>query len=474
LNKPIVVDLDGTLIKTDMLFETFVSALKSNILIIFLIPLWLFKGKASLKQELAKRASVDVEVLPYNMDLLVWLRGEKNAGKTLILCTASDSMVANQISDHLGIFDHTFASDGVDNLASSSKAKKLVDIYGSRGFDYVGNSNDDLEVWKYSANIVQVNVSRSLQRRVTELGNPNTLFSYKTLSFKDILKACRPHQWIKNILIFAPILTASHITIADIQIAIFGFAAFSLCASAIYIINDLTDLNSDRHHPHKQFRPFASGNLAIVHGLALAPFLITVGLFIGFHVGTGFLAALGVYLLATTVYTFSLKSIVIVDCFCLGALYTIRVFAGALAVHVPLSFWFLAFSFFIFLSLAFLKRHAEIIEVQSTTMGTIRGRGYIASDKPLVEIFGICSGFIGVLILALYINTQKVMESYVFAEFLWLSVTLVLLWICRIWMISHRGKMHHDPIVFAVRDKGSVFIGLLFLSIFAVARIGIE
>ena len=149
MNKPIVVDLDGTLIKTDMLFETFVSALKSNILIIFLIPLWLFKGKASLKQELAKRASVDVEVLPYNMDLLVWLRGEKNAGKTLILCTASDSMVANQISDHLGIFDHTFASDGVDNLASSSKAKKLVDIYGSRGFDYVGNSSDDLEVWKY-------------------------------------------------------------------------------------------------------------------------------------------------------------------------------------------------------------------------------------------------------------------------------------------------------------------------------------
>jgi 4-hydroxybenzoate polyprenyltransferase len=473
LSKPIVVDLDGTLIKTDMLFETFVSALKNNILIIFFIPLWLFTGKACLKKELAKRASVDVEVLPYNMDLLVWLRGEKNDGKTLVLCTATDSILANQISDYLGIFDHTFASEGVDNLAASSKAKKLVDIYGSRGFDYVGNSKDDLEVWKYSANIVQVNVSRAVQRRVMELGNPNTLFSYKTLNVIDILKACRPHQWIKNILIFAPILTASNLSIADIQLAFFGFVAFSLCASAIYIINDLTDLNSDRHHSHKQFRPFASGDLGIIHGLALAPILIMVGLFIGSHVGTGFLIALGVYLLATTAYPFSLKSIVIVDCFCLGILYTIRVFAGALAVNIPLSFWFLAFSFFIFLSLAFLKRHAEIIEVKSTTVETIRGRGYFVLDKFLVEIFGVCSGFIAVLVLALYINTQKVMEGYLFPEVLWLSVTLVLLWICRMWMISHRGEMHHDPIVYAVRDKGSVFIGLLFLSVFAFARIGI-
>jgi 4-hydroxybenzoate polyprenyltransferase len=456
-----------------MLFEPFVSALKNNILIIFLIPLWLFRGKAALKQELAKRASVDVEVLPYNVDLLVWLRGQKNVGKTLILCTASDSMLANQISDHLGIFDHVFASDGVNNLVSSTKAKKLVDIYESHGFDYVGNSSDDVEVWKYAANIIQVNVSRSVKNRVEELSSPNTLFSSKTFDPKSIIKACRPHQWIKNILIFAPILTASQIALADIQLAIFGFAAFSLCASAIYIINDLTDLNSDRYHSHKQFRPFASGDLDIVYGLAMVPLLIMVGLFIGFHVGTSFLIVLGFYLLVTTVYTFLLKSIVIVDCFCLGALYTTRVFAGALAVNIPLSFWFLAFSFFIFLSLAFLKRHAEIIEAQSTIVKTIRGRGYIASDKSLVEIFGICSGFVGVLIFALYINTQKVIETYVFPEFLWLSVTLILLWICRIWMISHRGEMHHDPIVFAIKDKGSVLIGLLFLSIFAFARIGI-
>ena len=469
--KPLVIDLDGTLIKTDMLYETFISALKNNFIILFFVPYWLFRGKAYLKQQLACRSSIDVEVLPYELNFLTWIKGQKKLGRYLVLCTASDQKIAEKIADFLGCFDRVVGSSNGQNIRADVKAQKIIEILDTDNFDYAGNSIDDLKVWKRSRSAILVNPSKSVEKVAKRNFEVTKEFQSEKQTIKSISAMLRWHQWVKNILIFTPIFAAGQVTISNISIAFLGLIAFSLCASAVYILNDLIDLESDRHHKDKCNRPFASGKLSILTGFIAAPLLLFLSGCLAINVGISFSFTLLFYFLFTTLYSLIFKSIVLLDCFSLAFLYTLRIFAGAVACEIPLTFWFLAFSVFIFLSLAFLKRHAELLDAEKSNIDTIKGRGYLRSDLMIVQQIGIISGFIGVLILCLYINSDSVKEVYSSPNALWASVPILLFWVCWVWVASHRGKMHHDPIVFAVKDRVSCFLGLIFISSFFCAYI---
>jgi 4-hydroxybenzoate polyprenyltransferase len=362
------------------------------------------------------------------------------------------------------------SSNGSTNLSGNNKASALVEKFGHQGFDYVGNSQVDLLVWSKSHKSIVVNGSINLLNKLKKIGDIELVFSGIGSGFKDWIKAFRLHQWIKNLLIFVPILAAhALITIDNVTLLLLAFLSFGLCASSVYISNDLLDLESDRLHLRKRNRPFASGCIPIWIGLILAPLLLIISLIIASLVNKSFLYWLIIYFLITGAYSLWLKRIVLVDCFTLAQLYTLRIVAGAASVDVPLSFWLLAFSIFLFLSLAFIKRCAELYFHSSNQIEFAHGRGYLVSDLALIQQLGISSGFLAVLVLALYLNSDNVVRLYKNPEFIWLAVPLILFWISWMWLQVHRGKMHDDPIVFAIKDKVSIFVGLFFVSIFMIA-----
>ena len=470
--RPLVVDLDCTLIHTDILHESAIRLLKNKPHFVLVIPFWLFRGKALLKQKLVSYVNVGIISLPFNQELIDWLQSQKALGRKLVLCTATDLSIAKMIADHLKLFDEVIASKGIQNLAGRNKANALEAKYGENGFDYVGNSSEDLLVWEKSKKGIVVNCSSRLVERASLITEIEHVISKSKNNLKTWVKVFRLHQWIKNVLIFVPIFAADQ-TIAGGGLWInlgLAFLSFSLCASSAYIANDLLYLESDRAHLLKRSRPFASGQIPIWMGAFLAPVLILSSFTIAQYVGGGFLPWLLVYLGLTCAYSWGLKRLVLIDCLTLAVLYTLRIIAGASAVSIPLSFWLLAFSIFLFLSLAFLKRYAELKAHPEGDTKKV-GRGYYIADAPLVQQFGIASGYAVTLVLALYLNSQNIIKLYRTPEIIWGAVPLMLLWISWMWLKAHRGLMHDDPIVFAIKDKISVLIGALFVTIIIVARV---
>lgn len=457
---PLVVDLDGTLVQTDMLHESALTALRAHPMAMFSAPLWLLRGKASLKHELAKRTTFDPALLPYNQQLLIWLKAQKAEGRTLVLCTASDSAIATRIAVHLEIFDDVIASEGVVNLAGQRKAQALISRYGEKGFDYAGNSNADLKVWPSAREAIVVNATAATMKQAVAQGNVAKIVPREAAMAAALLRTLRTHQWLKNLLLFVPLLAAHQLGNLDAWSAlVLAFLSFCLCASSVYIANDLLDLESDRLHPRKRARPFASGDVSIVSGLMLCPVLLLASLSVGSQVGGTFLPWLAVYFLLTCAYSWSLKRIMLVDCLTLAILYTLRIIAGAAAIGNTLSFWLLAFSAFMFLSLAFVKRYAELEVQRIDGKEKVHGRGYLTSDASLIQTFGIASGYASVVVLALYLNSEAVLKLYGNPQIVWGGVVIILFWISWMWMQAHRGLMHDDPLVFAVKDKASLLSG---------------
>jgi len=470
---PLVVDLDGSIISTDMLHESALRAFRHHPLDLFRIPLWLFKGKAALKRILASRAEFDPETLPYNLELLSWLRQQKADGRTLVLCTASDRSIADAVAAHLGIFDEVIASDGLINLAGKSKAELLERRFGHLGFDYVGNSSADLAVWERANRAVVVNASADLAKRVETVCKVQQVFSRELLGLMTFLSVLRVHQWLKNLLLFVPVVAAHQLMVTDnLSTLALAFFSFSLCASAVYIVNDLFDLESDRQHLHKRARPFASGQVPVWMGVALAPLLLAASLILGMYVDGHFIAWLVFYFLVTCAYSWGIKRLVLLDCLALAMLYTLRIIAGAAAAGLTMSFWLLAFSTFLFLSLAFVKRYAELALQRFSGKERTHGRGYLTSDAPLIQTLGIASGYASVLVLALYINSDAVVKIYRVPEYIWGAVPIMLFWVSWMWMQAHRGNMHDDPLVFAVKDKTSLLCGLAFAMVVLIGTVG--
>ncbi len=473
-NLPLIVDLDGTLICTDMLHESTLRILRDKPFDFLAIPYWLSQGKAVLKRNLSNRTAFDASTLPYNQPFLGWLKQQRLAGRKLVLCTASDHVIAQAIADHLGIFDEVMASDGKTNLAGKHKAEALWQRYGHAGFDYAGNSKADLAVWACARQAIVVNASVKLAKKAAELCMVEQVY-YSTAPSKISTwrKVLRVHQWMKNALLFVPLLAAHQINNSDAWVTLFfSFFSFSLCASSVYIVNDLLDLESDRQHPRKCNRPFASGAVPVFMGVMLAPLLLMVSIALATICGGHFMSWLCFYFVVTCAYSWRLKSVMLLDCLTLAMLYTLRIIAGAAAISLGLSFWLLAFSVFLFLSLAFVKRYAEL-EVQLLD-GKLKahGRGYFTSDAPILQTMGISAGYSAVLVLAFYLNSDVVISLYKTPEIMWGTVPITLFWISWMWMTAHRGKMHDDPLVFAVKDKASLIAGVAFASVLAMGAVG--
>lgn len=471
--QPLVVDLDGTLIYTDMLHESALRVLRDNPCDTLRIPFWLSKGKAALKQHLAKRTDFDPQSLPYNEELLDWLKQQKAGGRKLILCTASDTSIAVAIAEHLKIFDEVMASDGLINLAGNHKAEALEKRFGRDGFDYAGNSSSDLAVWQRARRAIIVNAPDNLVKRAGTYCEIAEVFPARPLEIGVWRRVLRVHQWLKNLLLFVPIFAAHRLTNTDIWFSLaLAFVSFSLCASSVYIANDLLDLESDRLHPRKRNRPFASGQVPAWMGLVFAPVLLLISMALGIYVGGGFLSWLMFYFVLTCAYSWGLKRLMLVDCLTLAMLYTLRIVAGAAAADMELSFWLLAFSVFLFLSLAFVKRYAEL-EVQLLSgKEKAHGRGYYTSDASLIQTLGVTSGYASVLVLALYLNSDAVLRLYHMPALVWGAIPVMLFWISWMWMQAHRGNMHDDPLVFAVKDKASLLAGLAFAGVLGIGTVG--
>jgi 4-hydroxybenzoate polyprenyltransferase len=467
---PICVDLDGTLIHSDLLFESFLLLLKQQPLSVFLIPFWLFQGKAFLKAQIAQRVVLNPLALPYNQELLLWLHKQRDQGRELWLSTASNYRLAIIIAGHLNIFKGVLASTDELNLSGTAKAHRQVELFGYQGFDYCGNHAIDLLVWKSSHNAVVVNGSATLSRQASKIVPVIAEFQKKPFTIKIFLKSIRIHQWAKNILIFVPLLAAHRILdVNAIEQALLAFLAFGLCASSVYLLNDMLDLEADRQHPRKSKRPLAAGDLSIFSGLLIMFILLGAGAFISFYLPFRFGLVLFFYYILTVAYSFLLKRMVLIDTVTLAGLYTVRIVAGAMAIMVPLSFWLLLFSIFLFYSLALVKRYAELYVMQQQGKLTAIGRGYHVEDIRILDSLGIASGHLSVLVLALYINSPEVKIFYHHPKFIWCVCVLLLYWISRVWLKAHRGEMHDDPLIFAVTDKISLMIVILSMIAFGVA-----
>jgi 4-hydroxybenzoate polyprenyltransferase len=460
---PLVIDLDGTLVRTDMLHESALGLLRDRPLRVLGIPFWLSKGKASLKRRLASHGTFDPKCLPYHGELVEWLKRQKASGRTLVLCTASDRAIASAVADHLEIFDDVIASDGTTNLAGAHKAELLEKRYGRLGFDYAGNSKADLPVWERARRGIVVNASSAVERKARDCCEIEATFSRMPFELNAWRRVLRLHQWLKNLLLFVPLLAAHQLTSgAEWGALLLAFLSFSLCASAVYVANDLVDLESDRLHPRKRQRAFASGQIPVWLGVLVTPLLLTVSFWLGTRVGGNFLSWLLFYFALTSAYSLGLKRLVLVDCLALAMLYTLRIIAGAAAVGHIISFWLLAFSVFLFLSLAFVKRYAELEIQLMHGQEKAPGRGYRTTDLSLVQTMGVAAGYAAVLVLALYLNSDAVARLYRAPEFVWGTVPVMLFWISWMWMQAHRGQMHDDPLEFAVKDRVSWLAGVVF------------
>jgi len=464
----LVVDLDGTLVRTDMLFETFCSAFARDWRTLHRCLPAVIRGKAELKRVLAEAATVDVTTLPYDAAVLDLIHRHKDAGGRVALVSASDQKIVTAVSEHLGHFDEAFGSDGTTNLKGRQKGDFLEERYGPEGFIYVGDAGADVEVWRSAKDIVTVNASRETKSRVEALGRPVRHLDADPVSYRAYLSALRPHQWLKNLLIFVPLLVGHRFDLLTVGHSLVTYIIFCLVASGVYVINDLVDLRSDRAHPRKRLRPFASGAVPLAHALIMIPILLSIGMVLSAWMGWLVTLVVATYFLLTTAYSFVLKQRIGVDICALAILYTLRIVAGGVATGISLSVWLLAFSLFFFFALAALKRQVELADMVNRNEKKAQGRGYFVEDMTVLVPAILASGYVAVLVLALYVASDQVTRLYSQPAALWGICILLFYWITRIVILANRGTMHDDPIVFALTDRVS-YVCLAGILGFAVA-----
>ena len=465
---PLCVDLDGTVVLTDTLHEQVLLLIKRNPLALLVALFHLFKGTAAFKREISSRVTLNPESLPYNVPFLAYLRKEATNGRRILLVTGADRSIGNAVAHHVGLFEATLATDGVTNLKAEAKVTAIERYLGREPFEYAGDSRADLPVWKHSSAAVLVNSPRLFRRIVSGYGVPVTReFPRPRAGLLTILRAARVYQWSKNLLVFAPLVLSHQLFDRQkLTLCVLAFLALSLGASATYIGNDLLDLETDRKHPRKRIRPFAAGTLRIRTGALLAALLLLGAGVLGLYLPPSAQLLLGAYLILTTLYSLLLKKMLFLDVTVLAGLYTLRVFYGGAAAATVISPWTLAFSGFLFTSLAICKRltemrHPEPDDAALDTNEGIPGRAYSPMDLAAVASLGSASGYVAVLVLALYLNSADVVALYRRSALLWLLCPTLAYWIGRMLIIANRGHMHDDPIIFSLRDRASWAVALI-------------
>ena len=466
---PICVDLDGTLVATDTLYESFLALLAYKPLTLFDCLGWISKGKAVFKSKLSNAQKIDIENLPWNESLLDWLKLRKAAGHKIVLATAADQSIALAAQKHLGIFDQVFCSDGSSNLKGKCKGQALVHEFGERGFIYVGDSKVDLPVWRDAAGAVVVEVKDRLRKKVEACSPLLASFQSSENLNEGSFVLLRPKQWIKNLLVFVPIIASGQwwdlkgwLTTAGV------FFAFSLVASGTYIINDLLDIQADRHHFKKKKRPIASGKISIPRSLCILFLTVASGFLIGWQLEV--FPVIFAYVLVTLCYSLFLKAKFLLDVFALAFLYLIRIYAGADVADHSVSIWLFSFGMFVFLGLAMMKRVAELMKSEGSR--SLRRRGYKIIDVNILTIAGICSAFASALILFMYFRFNETSSVFKGQQTLFLSVPVILYWQLRCWRAVEVGVLDNDPIAFATSDKPSRIILGILLIIIICARFG--
>lgn len=470
---PLCVDLDGTLLKTDTLWETAIAQLKARPWICLLLPAWLLRGRAYLKQKLANGAKVDWASLPYTAELVDRLRDARAAGREVILVSACDRTVAEAVAQHLGVFTDVIASDGKTNLKGRAKARLLAERFGVGGFDYAGNEEADFPVWAVARERWAVNAPPWVARKLATEDRPMVALSPLVRKPKSVIRALRCYQWCKNALVFVPVITAhAYLNRQAVTGATLMLIAWCLVASGIYVTNDLLDLEADRRHPTKRLRPFASGDLPLLFGIILGPLLLLAGTVVASAISWACGVAIVSYIAVSTAYSFHLKKRSLVDVFTLAFLFTIRVVGGGYASGYPATIWLLAFTIFLFLGLAFLKRCSELVRIQALGRKHMGSRGYGVVDLPILQMFGVASAFVAIVVFALYVNSTVAVAQYAWPGALWGVAPCLLLWLCRLWLATARGEMHDDPIVYSMKDWVSWMVGACVLAVYAVATVG--
>lgn len=468
---PLFVDMDGTLLRTDMLVESYFARLRSTPSVLLSSLLWLMQGRARLKKELAAGFDVDVHSLPYHQGLCDYLREQAASGRKLYLATASDRHIADAVANHCGFFSGVLASDGQSNLKGPNKLAAIRELIGGQPFAYAGNGPEDMPIWKAAERAIVVSDDRALQGRVRGASTVEVAFQTGTNSLAGVWRAMRPHQWLKNLLVFVPLLASfTFIETPKLMAAIAAFISFSAVASATYIFNDLMDLMADRQHPRKRKRPFAAGDVSALAGIATSLLLLTAGFGTGFMVSPQFAAMLLLYLVMTTAYSLTIKKKILADAFMLAALYTLRVLAGQVAIETESSKWLLAFSGFVFFSLALVKRCAELKVMESSPDQRTAGRDYHVSDLAVLWSLGVASAVSSVLIFALYISSPEISAGFATPGILWFLCPCLWYWIARMWIKTGRGEMNDDPLVFTATDHNSQFVIALMVGLFLAAR----
>ncbi len=465
----LAVDLDGTLIAGDLLWECLFQAIRANPLVVFLLPLWLWRGKAHFKHQVFSRVTLDPQALAYRPEVLAFLQTQKERGRHIVLATASDRRKASQIANHLGLFDAVHGSDETTNLRAEAKRNLLVDAHGEAGFDYIGNSRDDVVIFSAARRAHLVAPDRAAREWATAHGG-DVIVDTRKVGLGDMARMLRVHQWAKNALIAVPAILDHRIFDPNVIVTLIGaFLAFSLLASSVYIFNDLFDLPLDRRHKTKCKRPLAAGLIDPATGVKLGFGLVALSLAITALLPVMFAIVLGVYLIATTAYSLRIKRWLLLDVLTLAGLYTVRVIAGMAAVSAEPSYWLLAFSVFFFLSLAFVKRYVELDQASIPEKERLSGRGYRPEDKDVIAQAGMASGFSAIVVLSLYLDSEAVHGLYAQPWMLWPLAPLVLYIIMRIWILARRAEFNDDPVVFIVTDwRSQIMIALgALLMVFA-------
>ncbi|MGZ8992285.1 MAG: UbiA family prenyltransferase [Telluria sp.] len=452
---PIVVDLDGTLTATDTLVESVIQLIKQAPLTLIFLPFWLLRGRAHFKAKVAAATVFSAQGLPFRGDLMQFLIDQKVAGRRLVLATAANESIAHAVADHLKLFDQVIASNSTTNLKGKRKLAAIRQQVGE-DFVYVGDSAADLPIWHAARSAILVNAGAKLTRAVKELVPVEREFSTARSPVKVWAKALRVHQWLKNLLLFVPLLTAFSFTEPTAVVTVLvAFLSFSFAASATYIVNDLSDLDSDRTHARKRYRPFAACTIRIVDGIAAAAALMISAFVLSFFVSQAFSLILLAYVIITTAYTWRLKEYVLIDVLTLAVLYTMRIVAGAFAIGVSMSPWLLAFSIFIFFSLALVKRCSELVSLRDGDIAAAKGRDYRTTDLVILWPLGVGAALSSVVVFGLFISAAVTKERYATPEILWIVALGLIYWLTRLWVKTARGEMHDDPIVYALKNRGS-------------------
>jgi 4-hydroxybenzoate polyprenyltransferase len=468
--KPLCVDLDGTLVKSDTLIDTLLVLTRTHPALLLRLPRQVLRGKATFKAFVTENVALDVVHLPYNHKLLQFLQNDHAQGREIYLATGADVRLARRVADHLGIFHEVLASDGIQNLTGNKKLDSLRNRFGNSDFIYVGNDTPDLPVMAGAAESMVANPSRKLRTKMRAQGiTPSQAFEERSQPMRSLVKALRPHQWAKNLLILLPPLLAHNHSIRLLASALLAFFCFCCTASGTYMVNDLLDIETDRRNPKKRLRPFASGDLSPAGGLVAIVLLLTLGFAAAQFLPAAFSFWMLLYLGSTLSYSLYLKRIALVDVVVLSGLYTLRLLAGGAATNTLISHWLAGFAIFLFLSLAIVKRFAELENLRLTAAQLKNGRGYLMTDIEQMRAFGTASAFAAVVVFANYISSQDDTALYHRPQRLWLIVPIMVLWLCRVWLLASRGELDEDPVAFALTDAASLVMGVVVAVIVVLA-----